>query len=83
MRFWANSRIPSSSSVLHHALGRRLLRFLLLHLRNLFFHLGCNKGLNPFLGAVMVQSEVQVLRHLVHNLRHQGQLLLASLWQIL
>ena len=30
------------------------------------FHLGCNQGLDPFLVAVMVQSEVQVaLRHLV------------------
>ena len=49
------------------------------HLRNLSFHLGCNQGLNPFLVAVMVHPEVQVLRHLVHNLGHRGQLLLASL----
>jgi hypothetical protein len=31
----------------------------------------------------MEQSEVQVLRHLVHYLGHHGQLLLASLGQIL
>ena len=71
------------SEHLHHALGGRLLRLIHIHLRNLSIHLGCNQGLNPFLVAVMVQSEVQVLSHLVHNLGHHGQLLLASLGQIL
>jgi hypothetical protein len=72
------------SEHLHHALGRWLLRLPLFRLRNLSFHLGCNQGLNPFLVAVMVHSVVQVIRHLVHNLgHHHGQLLFASLGQIL
>ena len=40
-------------------------------------------GLHPSLIAIMVHAEVQILRHLIHYLRHHGQLLLFSLGKIL
>jgi len=47
------------SQSLHHALGHGLL-WPFLHLRNLYFHLGFDQGLDLSL-SVMVCSEVQVL----------------------